>query len=115
MTGKIVKCLQCPQIIKRKNGILEVFECRIIGRPVNPETRPPDCHVPECFDAPSVETAYQIALSHIHLILTDEWQKSYDKLKTPSDLYQQGWYSGQCDVLVRLLSDFDDITSGLML
>jgi hypothetical protein len=40
-----MKCKQCSHLIKRKMSFLEVYECRIIGRPVNPEMKPPDCGV----------------------------------------------------------------------
>jgi hypothetical protein len=114
---KITKCKQCPHLIKRKMSFLENYECFIIGRPVNPETKPPYCEVSDKFDAETNEAVYQIALSRIKYLLKDEWFNAYNKLKTPNDLgaYQQGWYSGQCDILVKLQNNLDDITAGLLL
>ena len=49
---KIIKCKQCPIVKVRKADFLtpyfvDIYECHVRGRQVNPESRPDDCTYPE--------------------------------------------------------------------
>ncbi len=52
---KITKCKLCPLVRICKSGqtlyflhhFLDIYECSVFGRPVNPETRPENCCYPE--------------------------------------------------------------------
>ena len=40
-------CKNCQNVIKHKLNLVNInaYECKIIGRPVNPEMKPPNCYV----------------------------------------------------------------------
>ena len=48
---KITKCKQCPLVKLQANPhtyyFVDIYECTVFGRPVNPETRPENCCYPE--------------------------------------------------------------------